>query len=47
MQSYRWPTAPFSVVSLFGADRTIIEDGKEQVYSLDYDEAGRTQASSS
>ena len=35
VQAYRWPTSPFAVISLFGADRTIPEDGKEHVYSLD------------
>ena len=35
VESYRWPTAPFSVISLFGADPTVLEDGKEHVYSLD------------
>jgi subtilisin family serine protease len=34
VQAYRWPTAPFSVAGLFGADTTLVEDGKEHVYSL-------------
>ncbi|MER3409530.1 MAG: hypothetical protein C4306_05375 [Thermoleophilia bacterium] len=32
---YRWPTAPFGVLSLFGVDERLNEDGKEQVYAID------------
>ncbi len=32
---YRWPTSPFSILSLFGVDPSVNEDGKEKVYSLD------------
>ena len=34
-RTYRWPTAPFAVIGVFGLDRPVDEDGKEQVYSID------------
>ena len=35
VDAYRWPTSPFSVMTLFGANQTPPEDGKEHVYSLE------------
>jgi minor extracellular serine protease Vpr len=35
VQVYRWPTSPFSILSLFGVDPSVNDDGKEKVYSLD------------
>lgn len=32
---YRWPTSPFGILSVFGVDPSVNEDGKETVYSLD------------
>ena len=32
---YRWPTSPFGILSIFGVDPSVNEDGKETVYSLD------------
>ena len=32
---YRWPTLPFGILSIFGVDPSVNEDGKETVYSLD------------
>jgi minor extracellular serine protease Vpr len=32
---YRWPTEPFGILALFGLEQTNIEDGAEQVYSID------------
>jgi minor extracellular serine protease Vpr len=34
-RTYRWPTAPFGITSLFGVDTTVQDDGKEKVYSID------------
>jgi len=34
---YRWPTAPFGLTGLIGADHPIDEDGGEQVYYVDVD----------
>ena len=36
-QTYRWPTDPFSVNSIFGLDKPPVEDGKEKVYYVDID----------
>jgi len=33
--TYRWPTDPFSVNSIFGLDKPPVEDGKEKVYYVD------------
>jgi minor extracellular serine protease Vpr len=32
---YRWPTAPFSVIGVFGLDKPVAEDGSEKVYYID------------
>ena len=32
---YRWPTAPFGIISLFGADTSVNDVGAEKVYSID------------
>jgi subtilisin family serine protease len=32
---YRWPTAPFGIISLFGADTNVNDVGAEKVYSID------------
>jgi subtilisin family serine protease len=32
---YRWPTEPFGILALFGLEQTAVEDGAEQVYSID------------
>ena len=32
---YRWPTSPFGILSIFGVDPSVNDDGKETVYSLD------------
>ncbi|HSJ94462.1 MAG TPA: S8 family serine peptidase [Gaiellaceae bacterium] len=32
---YRWPTSPFSVLGVFGVDPSVLDDGREKVYSLD------------
>jgi subtilisin family serine protease len=34
---YRWPTAPFGLTGIIGADHPIDEDGAEQVYFVDVD----------
>jgi len=39
VQSYRWPSSPFGLTSLFGIDAPLDENGKEQVYFIDV--AGR------
>jgi len=35
VRSYRWPSSPFGLVSLFGVDAPLSETGKEQVYFID------------
>ena len=32
---YRWPTLPFGILSIFGVDPSVNDDGKETVYTLD------------
>ena len=32
---YRWPTLPFGILSIFGVDPAVNDDGREKVYSLD------------
>jgi hypothetical protein len=32
---YRWPTAPFGIIGLFGVDTAVDDVGAEKVYSLD------------
>ena len=32
---YRWPTLPFGILSIFGVDPSVNDDGREKVYSLD------------
>ncbi len=32
---YRWPTLPFGILSIFGVDPSVNDDGKEKVYTLD------------
>ena len=32
---YRWPTLPFGILSIFGVDPAVNDDGKETVYTLD------------
>jgi hypothetical protein len=32
---YRWPTSPFSVLGIFGVDPSVLDDGRETIYSLD------------
>jgi minor extracellular serine protease Vpr len=34
-RAYRWPTEPFGILALFGLEQTNVEDGAEQVYSID------------
>ncbi len=32
---YRWPTLPFGILSIFGVDPSVNDDGREKVYTLD------------
>jgi minor extracellular serine protease Vpr len=32
---YRWPTAPFGIIGLFGVDTSVNDTGSEKVYSID------------
>jgi minor extracellular serine protease Vpr len=34
-RAYRYPSAPFAVTSVFGIDKPVDEDGREQVYAID------------
>ena len=34
-RAYRWPTLAFGVLSLFGVDPSVNDDGREKVYTLD------------
>jgi minor extracellular serine protease Vpr len=32
---YRWPTSPFGILSIFGVDPSVNDDGREKVYAID------------